>query len=104
MRGWIGQDGERRKLYSATMIDGIKRNSTIYMGDYIVRKADSILSKGGDVVVCLPGARIEHTTERERDRERERESRADHGRRKWRVHNGTHRNEQRRQGRSNCDS
>ena len=33
----------------------------------LVRKADSILSKGDDVVVCLPGARIEHTTERERE-------------------------------------
>ena len=34
------------------------------MGDSIVRKADKRLSKGGDVVVCLPGARIEHVTER----------------------------------------
>ena len=34
------------------------------MGDSIVRKTDSRLSKGEDVVVCLPGARIEHVTER----------------------------------------
>ena len=34
------------------------------MGDSIVRKTDTILSKGKDVVVCLPGARIEHVTER----------------------------------------
>ena len=34
------------------------------MGDSIVRKADARLNKGGDVVVCLPGARIEHVTER----------------------------------------
>ena len=33
------------------------------MGDSIGRKTDSRLSKG-DVVVCLPGARIEHVTER----------------------------------------
>ena len=32
--------------------------------DYIVRKTDRSLSKGKDVVVCLPGARIEHVTER----------------------------------------
>ena len=37
---------------------GFKRNSAIYVGDYIVRKTDSRLNKGKDVVVCLPGARI----------------------------------------------
>ena len=59
----IGQEGERRKSYSAAVIDGIKRNATIYVGDSIIRKTDSRLSKGEDVVVCLPGARIEHATE-----------------------------------------
>ena len=34
------------------------------MGDSIVRKTDSRLNKGEGVVVCLPGARIEHVTER----------------------------------------
>ena len=34
------------------------------MGDSIVRNTDTRLSKGKDVVVCLPGARIEHVTER----------------------------------------
>ena len=63
--GWIGQEGERRNSYSAAVIDGIKRNSRIYVGDSIVRKTDTRLSRGGeDVVVCLPGARIEHVTER----------------------------------------
>ena len=62
--GRIGQEGERRKSYSAAVIDGIKRNTTIYVGDSIIRKTDSRLSKGEDVVVCLPGARIEHVTER----------------------------------------
>ena len=62
--GWIGQEGERRKSYSAAVIDGIKRNSRIYVGDSIVRKTDLRLSKGEDIVVCLPGARIEHVTER----------------------------------------
>ena len=60
----IGQGGERRKSYSAAVIDGIKRNTTIYVGDSIIRKTDTRLSKGEDVVVCLPGARIEHVTER----------------------------------------
>ena len=36
---WIGQEGERRKSYSAAVIDGIKRNSRIYVGDSIVRKS-----------------------------------------------------------------
>ena len=60
----IGKEGERRKSYSAAVIDGIKRNCRIYVGDSIVRKSDTRLSKGEDVVVCLPGARIEHVTER----------------------------------------
>ena len=62
--GEMGQDGERRKTYSAAVIDVFKRTSTIYVGDSIVRKTDTRLSKGKDVVVCLPGARIEHVTER----------------------------------------
>ena len=60
----MGLDGERRKTYSAAVIDGCKRTSTIYVGHSIVRKTDTRLSKGKDVVVCLPGARIEHVTER----------------------------------------
>ena len=60
----IGQDGERRKPYSAAVIDGCERTSTIYVGDSIVRKTDRRFGKGKDVVVCLPGARIEHVTER----------------------------------------
>ena len=60
----MGQDGERRKTYSAVVIDGCERTSTIYVGDSIVRKTDRRLGKGKDVVVCLPGARIEHVTER----------------------------------------
>ena len=62
--GEIRQDGERRNTYSAAVIEGFKRNSAIYVGDSIVRKTDSRLNKGEDVVVCLPGARIEHVTER----------------------------------------
>ena len=46
------------------MIECIKRNATTYVGESLVRKTDSRLSKGEDVVVCLPGARIEHVTER----------------------------------------
>ena len=57
-------DGERRKTYSAALIDGIKRISAIYVGYSIVRKTDTRLNTGKDVVVCLPGARIEHVTER----------------------------------------
>ena len=62
--GEMGQDGERRKTYSAAVIVGYKRTSTIYVGDSIGRKMAARLSKGKDVVVCLPGARIEHVTER----------------------------------------
>ena len=39
--GWVGQEGERRKSYAAAVIDGIKINSRIYVGDSIVRKTDT---------------------------------------------------------------
>ena len=50
----MGRDGERRQKYSAAVIDGMKRKSRIFVGDSIVRKTDSRLSKGEDAVVCLP--------------------------------------------------
>ena len=34
------------------------------MGDPIVTKTDRVLNKGDDMVVCLPGAKIEAITER----------------------------------------
>ena len=34
------------------------------MGDFILQKTDWTLRKGEDVVICLPGARIKHVTER----------------------------------------
>ena len=40
----IGQEGERRKSYSAAVIDGIKRKSRIFVGDSIVRVEQIILS------------------------------------------------------------
>ena len=33
------------------------------MGDSIVKKTDRVLNKGDDVVVCLPGAKIDAITE-----------------------------------------
>ena len=90
----IGQEGERRKSYSAAVIDGIKRNTTIYVGDSIIRKTDSRLSKGGRSRVFTGS----------KNRACDRESREDHGKRKWRDHTSTRRDEQHRQGRNNGDS
>ena len=36
----------------------------MFVGDSIVRKTDIVLNKGDDVVICLPGAKIEAITER----------------------------------------
>ena len=52
-----------RRSYSEAVIEGALRTERVFMGDSILRKTDKTLSKG-DVVVCLPGARIEHVTER----------------------------------------
>ena len=62
IEGWLGQEGEQTKSYSAAVIDCIKRKSRIFVGDSIGRKPDSRLGKWDDVVVCLPRLRIEHVT------------------------------------------
>ena len=40
------------------------RTGRVFMGDSIIRKTDNISNQGEDIVVCLPGAKIEHATER----------------------------------------
>ena len=52
------------RSYSEAVIEGALRTERVFMGDFILRKTDKTLSKGEDVVVCLPGARIEHVNER----------------------------------------
>ncbi len=52
-----------RRSYSEAVIEGALRTERVFMGDSILRKTDKTLSKGEDGV-CLPGARIEHVTER----------------------------------------
>ena len=54
----------KRRSYSEAVIEGALRTERVFMGDSILRKTDRTLSKGEDIVVCLPGATIEHVTER----------------------------------------
>ena len=63
--GKVSNQGDaKRRSYSEAVIEGALRTERVFMGDSILRKTDRTLSKGEDVVVCLPGARIEHVTER----------------------------------------
>ena len=57
-------EGLERKSYSAAVIEGVRKRARVFVGDSIVRKTDRVLNKGDDVVVCLPGAKIEAITER----------------------------------------
>ena len=57
-------EGIERKSYSAAVIKGVRKRARVFVGDSIVRKTDRVLNKGDDVVVCLPGAKIEAITER----------------------------------------
>ena len=79
----IGQEGERRKSYSAAVIDGIKRKSRIFVGDYSSEDRYKIEQGGGRSRVFTGS----------KDRACDRESREDHGKRKGRDHTGTHRDE-----------
>ena len=90
----IGQEEERRKSFSAAVIDGIKRNTTIYVGDY--HPENRFKTEQGD-------GRSRVFT-RSKNRTCDRESREDHGKRKWRDHTSIRRDEQHRQGRNNGDS
>ena len=59
-------EGIQRNSYSEAVIEGMRKRARALVGDSIVRKADRVLNNGHDVVVCLPGAKIEAITERVR--------------------------------------
>ena len=42
----------------------MRKRARVFVDDSIVRKTNRVLNKGDDVVVCLPGAKIEAITER----------------------------------------
>ena len=57
-------EGTHRKSYYEAVIEGVRKRARVFVGDSIVRKTDKVLNKGDDVVVCLPGAKIEAITDR----------------------------------------
>ena len=57
-------EGIHRKSYSEAVIEGVRKRARVFVGDSIVRNPDRVLNKRDDVVVCLPGAKIEVITER----------------------------------------
>ena len=62
--GQIVMEGIHRKSYSEAVIEGVRKRARVFVGDSIVRKTERVLNKGDDVVVFLPGAKIEAITER----------------------------------------
>ena len=57
-------EGIHRKSYSEAVREGVRKRVRVFVGDSIVRKTNRVLNKGDDMVVCLPGAKIEAITER----------------------------------------
>ena len=57
-------EGIHQKSYSEAVIEGVRKRARVFVGVSIVRKTNRVLNKGNDVVVCLPGAKIEAITER----------------------------------------
>ena len=57
-------EGIHRKSYSKAVMEGVRKRARVFVGDSIVRKTDRVLNNRDDVVVCLPGAKIEAVTER----------------------------------------
>ena len=62
--GQAVMEGIHRKSYSEAVIEGVRKRARVFVGDSIVRKTDRVLNMGEDVVICLPGAKIEAITER----------------------------------------
>ena len=58
------REGIQWKSYYEAVIEGVRKRARMFVRDSIVRKTDIVLNKGDDVVVCLPGAKIEAITER----------------------------------------
>ena len=56
-------EGIHRKSYSEAAIEGVRKRARVFVRESIIRKTDRVLNKGDDVVVCLPGAKIEGITE-----------------------------------------
>ena len=67
-RGGVGRAEAARcgngEKGTAAVIEGVRKRARVFVGDSIFRMTDRVLNKGDDVVVCLPGAKIEAITER----------------------------------------
>ena len=57
-------EGIQRKSYSEAVTEGVRKRAREFVGDSTVRKTDRVLNNRDDMVVCLPGAKIEAITER----------------------------------------
>ena len=57
-------EGIHRKSYSEAVIEGVSKRAKVFVGDSIFMKTNRVLNKGDDIVVCLPGAKIEVITEK----------------------------------------
>ena len=62
--GQNAMEGIQRKSQFEAVIEGVRKRVRVFVRDLIVRKTDRVLNKGDDVVVCLPGAKIEAITKR----------------------------------------
>ena len=57
-------EGIHRKSYYEAVIEVVMKRARVFVGDSTVRKNDRVLNNGDDVVVCLPGVKIEAIIER----------------------------------------
>ena len=60
----ISKTAIRHITSSLWNITGKVRKARVFMGDYIIRKVDNIVNRGDDIIVCLPGAKIEDVAEK----------------------------------------
>ena len=59
-----GHSVRQERNFADVVSQGKTRKARIFMGDSIIRKVDKIVNRGDDIMVCLPGAKIENVAEK----------------------------------------
>ena len=54
----------QERSFADVVSQGKARKAWIFMGDSIIRKVDKIVNRGEDIMVCLPGTKIEDVAEK----------------------------------------
>ena len=61
----MGHTVRKERSFDDVVSQGKARKARVFLRDSIIRKVDTIVNRGEDITVCLPGAKIEDIAENE---------------------------------------